>query len=657
MRQIKLIALVIVAVFLVSTLGAIVGAKPLPVMGSDAHPAGKGLYTVPTVRPERNGGKNPCGQKTLAYVIAPKYSGKVSMPNDKDMERMDGLITKEWNVPPERVFNAREESATTKDAIQTEMNNLAHYFDKEGTTADLVVIYYAGHVVVDKQTGGTFIAPPNAFDAGSTDPEVADLSKCISADDFASWVDAIPSKNTLVIFDACHSDGMVTTTLRGDKYATLASSKVDEKGGGPPGTSGYFTNNFANAFEDPYADSVNTNGDCWISVAEAFHYANLTMAKLELKQHPQPHGGAVSSDVLNLKHVRCDQPSYSQLELVSAGATTPVKASVDHMELNVKDTAVITYQLMSHTTSNPPKCDFLPNKPVTLYYGGYTEPPKCSCDPNEPSPHGKCVQPEPKVEWKEVETKLTDGNGLVEWRYPLDKAGTYYFKVKNGECPCGSWRELQVDADKFSTFAWGSFSHPVAKIKHPCWGTGHDEGYNNTYCVVAGEKFFIEGHLVAWVPDSVHGGYYHQPLGNKVVALWRVDYLAGSCGGDCNWTYVKSATTDSAGYFKFDGISEDISHFKCPFMGLSKEGGFIGMMFYSIQYKPVGDDDKYFACTYSIPNTCTSGGASAQGGIISGGVEVFTDMGCYAPDADPPCCRGLLCFCRCDPGNLPPIVD
>ncbi|MGB8311691.1 MAG: caspase family protein [Halobacteriota archaeon] len=312
MQQIKLIALVVVAVFLMSGIGAAVGAKPLPAVVSSAHAAGKGLHTAPPTKCERSGGKNPCAQKALAYIIAPEYSGKVSMPNDRDMERMVTLTTKEWDVSSDRVFKAREASDTTKDAIKTKMKDLVSKTTKD----DLVVIYYAGHIARDKQTGGTFIAPPNAFNAGSTDPEVADESKCISPDEFASWVDAIPSKNTLVIFDACHSDGMVTTTLNGDKYATLASSKVDETSGGPPDGAGYFTIAFADAFEDS-TGSADTNRDGWISVGEAFHAAQEKMfkwlggctpelAKAGKCQTPQMHGGGLSSDCFKLVGVKGD---------------------------------------------------------------------------------------------------------------------------------------------------------------------------------------------------------------------------------------------------------------------------------------------------------------------------------------------------------------
>ncbi len=587
-----------------------------------------------------------------ARIFVPSYDlTKILNPyNGLDGSAMESLITnKEWGMGanPNHSDPLDYGTTRTKSQIKSSLEKLA------GQT---YLVPYDGQTTVWK-------------DANGDHWKISDPSTCISNTEFASWVSKIPSKNTLVIFDACFSGALVTTTLKeGNKYAVLTSSEGDEDSRSEPTQAGYFTSKFADTFEDPIG-SADTDGDHVISAEEAFDVAAPQVTKIaEIRgksaQHPEKYGRGLGSDIFNLKHVHCDQPSYSQLTLVSASAATSNKSSTDHMKVDIKETAVITYQLTGRSTSDPRQCGNLANQPVTLYYGGYTEPPKCSCDPNEGSwptePYGKCIYPEPKAEWKEVETKSTDGNGCVEWRYPRDgtglAAGTYYFKVTNGEGACGSLRYLQVDVSKLRTVAWGKYSHPVAKIKHPCW-TGGDEGFNNTYCVLSGEKFSVEGHLVALIPDPQgEYGYRDLPLGNKEVTLWRVDEGSGFCGNYCKWTYVKSATTDGVGYFKFKEISEEESHFKCPFITPeARPSGYIGTMLYFVHYKPVGDDEKYFECTESAPcvyfpdmNTCLFGG------LIDGEVYVYTDMGCYDPNGDPPCIRGLLGYCRC--GDVGPVV-
>ncbi len=275
MRQIKLIALVVVAVLLLSGLGAQVtahGANPF------------------SAKAEQNKCDRVPPAKIWARILRPGYDSFhiAEIHNSEDGKTMKELILDKnggMGAPDDHI-GATDYGTDTKAQIRSSLEDLAKQITAEMKAAgqtlsdDLVVIYFSGHGA--KEGDHTYLVP---FDGKTTVERVHgeptgkwwidDPSTCISDAEFVSWVSKIPSKNTVVIVDACNSGG-IAKQFQGDKYVVLASSEASELSwsGEPDSTvapnNGYFTKYFADAFKD---SSTDKNGDGSISFKEAFDFA------------------------------------------------------------------------------------------------------------------------------------------------------------------------------------------------------------------------------------------------------------------------------------------------------------------------------------------------------------------------------------------------
>ena len=213
------------------------------------------------------------GDKWAVVVGISKYDPKeqdpLIYPVDDALYFQDVLVSR-CKFDDTHVQFLRDGEAT-KEGIRSALNDLR---TRSGPN-DLVVTYLNGHgdirIDKDKKDAHLWFFLPSDVTGGHDATTVP--TNAILSTEFSQWIDAVPSRDTLCVFDHCYSGGMHTAALTKPKYVTLAScgayettrefKDIAEK-------HGLFMYYLGEAFNTKAAD---TNPDKWISAEEALNYA------------------------------------------------------------------------------------------------------------------------------------------------------------------------------------------------------------------------------------------------------------------------------------------------------------------------------------------------------------------------------------------------
>ena len=186
---------------------------------------GKNSFTVTSIT---NDGKKNCGEVVMVYNEKDKtvskegrnYSLFVGINDYKNFNKLTGarkdandmkdLLQKSYQFDPKYTSELYDGQAT-KDNIDSVFRNLISVL----TPADNVVVYFAGHGVLDKQLNEGYWIPVEARTHKPLD--------YLSNGEIKKYLEAINAKHVVVLADACFSGGFFKTN-RGETYA----EKVDQ---------------------------------------------------------------------------------------------------------------------------------------------------------------------------------------------------------------------------------------------------------------------------------------------------------------------------------------------------------------------------------------------------------------------------------------------
>ncbi len=229
-----------------------------------------------------------------------------------DVNDMYSLLVDNCRFPSSNIYKYTNTQAK-KSNIKNGINNLA----RKTSNSDLVIFYFTGH---GKYNYWGDSAPYDEADGSDEslrlyDSKPSSNSNDITDDDLKTWLDSVPSKNTVIIIDACGSGGMtkeadrtntsvssgiieespdsgvdgfrdIVRDVSGRKYLVLMAADEDEDSSELGGNiqNGVFTYYLMQGITK---SSINTDNDAWISFEEAFVYAKPLSTNAYSGQHPQ----------------------------------------------------------------------------------------------------------------------------------------------------------------------------------------------------------------------------------------------------------------------------------------------------------------------------------------------------------------------------------
>jgi uncharacterized caspase-like protein len=232
-----------------------------------------------------------------------------------DVDDMTRVLMDMCGFPRDHIFTYKDGLAT-RNGIKNALSQLA----RKAGSADLVVFYFSGHgeyqavpdsPPLDEADGYDEVICPYDSLSNSYENDITD-------DEIQSWLSAIPSRNTVAIFDSCGSGGMTRSAIRGvagrpqpggktdgfardfsrdisgRKFVVLMASDDNEDS--------WDINRLQNGLFSYYlleglgAPSADTDGDSWISAEEAFAYASPRTTVYKSAQHPQLFDGDVNTE-------------------------------------------------------------------------------------------------------------------------------------------------------------------------------------------------------------------------------------------------------------------------------------------------------------------------------------------------------------------------
>ena len=236
---------------------------------------------------------------------------------DDDARDLTTYLQNDCAIPADHIVTLIDSQAS-KNAIQSKIAELQ---SKSGTD-DIVVVSFSSH-----GTYGSDLSPydeSDGYDEYIIAWDTRYLSGAIRDDELKAWLDAVPSKNTLLIVDTCFSGGMTkdtgsrflslpdtTTTppstrdgLRQDfsrdlsdsRYTVLmACNDAELSGESSALQNGYFTYFL---LEGLLSLSADTNANTYLSAEEGFFYAKPKVAAYSYNsQNPQIYDGDIAHQI------------------------------------------------------------------------------------------------------------------------------------------------------------------------------------------------------------------------------------------------------------------------------------------------------------------------------------------------------------------------
>ena len=131
---------------------------------------------------------------------------------DDDASNFRSTLINRGGFDPANILMLTDSQAT-KSAIE---NAITSWLDSREDADDQVVFYFAGHGMRDNEVF-PYDETDNMDEYLIPHDWVCDLDSAIADDELDSWLDNLESQHITLLFDSCHSGGMIETRLEGEQ--------------------------------------------------------------------------------------------------------------------------------------------------------------------------------------------------------------------------------------------------------------------------------------------------------------------------------------------------------------------------------------------------------------------------------------------------------
>jgi uncharacterized caspase-like protein len=293
------------------------------------------------------------GQRWAVIVGISDYQNLGDLDNAvNDALDMKSVLINKCNFAPDHVYTYTNGQAS-KGSIQNALNLMS----ARAGPSDVVVFYFSGHgdqmdrdlSPYDEADGRDEVLCPYDSYSDRYDRDISD-------DELQTMLGRINSKNTICIFDTCHSGGMVkgsrisaiygaskdspaidafvrndgisadfSKDARSGRYVMLMASDDDESAVDSSRLqNGVFTYYLV---EGLTSTSANLDSDQYISIEEAFSYAQAASTRYDSSMHPQIYDG----------------DRYTEIEFASLSATPTPTATQSTPAVDISGKTVQGY--------------------------------------------------------------------------------------------------------------------------------------------------------------------------------------------------------------------------------------------------------------------------------------------------------------------------
>ncbi len=263
------------------------------------------------------------GQRWAVIIGISEYQNLGDLDNAvNDALDMKSVLINNCNFLPDHVF-----TYTNGQASKGGVQNALRLMSTRAGPSDMVLFYFSGHgdqmdrdlSPYDEADGMDEVLCPYDSYSDSYDRDIRD-------DELQTWLGRINSKNTICIFDTCNSGGMVKGSrisaiygaskespaveafvwndgfsedlikdARSSKYVMLMASDDDESAVDSSRLgNGVFTYYLIEGFT---STSANGDSDRYISIEEAFTYAQAASTRYDSRMHPQIYDGDRNNEI------------------------------------------------------------------------------------------------------------------------------------------------------------------------------------------------------------------------------------------------------------------------------------------------------------------------------------------------------------------------
>ena len=284
------------------------------------------------------------GQRWAVIIGISDYQNLGDLDNAvNDALDMKSVLINSCNFASDHVY-----TYTNGQASKRSIQNALSLMSTRAGPSDMVLFYFSGHgdqmdrdlSPYDEADGMDEVICPYDSYSDSYDRDISD-------DELQTWLGRINSKNTICIFDTCNSGGMVKGSrigaiygaskaspaveafvwndgisedlikdARSSKYVMLMASDDDESAVDSSRLgNGVFTYYL---IEGLTSTSANSDSDRYISIEEAFTYAQAASTRYDSRMHPQIYDGDRYTEI-----------EFSTLSSAPAPTVTQGAAAVD----------------------------------------------------------------------------------------------------------------------------------------------------------------------------------------------------------------------------------------------------------------------------------------------------------------------------------------
>jgi uncharacterized caspase-like protein len=263
------------------------------------------------------------GQRWAVIIGISDYQNLGDLDNSvNDALDMKSVLINNCNFAADHVY-----TYTNAQASKGSIQNALSLMSARAGPSDTVLFYFSGHgdqmdrdlYPFDEADGMDEVLCPYDSYSDSYDRDISD-------DELQTWLGRINSKNTICIFDTCNSGGMVKGSrisaiygaskdspaveafirndgfsedllkdARSSKYVMLMASDDDESAVDSSRLqNGVFTYYLV---EGLTSASANTDSDRYISIEEAFSYAQAASTRYDSRMHPQIYDGDPNTEI------------------------------------------------------------------------------------------------------------------------------------------------------------------------------------------------------------------------------------------------------------------------------------------------------------------------------------------------------------------------
>ena len=156
--------------------------------------------TTPPEAPPHAPADTPSGERPKVFILAMGANVGQLAKTNQDAGLFTKAVTGLFDVPPEHIH-------LLANATHADFFAGMQWLADRARPQDFIFIYFSGHGGRFKSStsddGWDEFLVPYDFDTPGTDPK-----KLIFAQQFATWINELPSKNVISVMDACYSAGV-----------------------------------------------------------------------------------------------------------------------------------------------------------------------------------------------------------------------------------------------------------------------------------------------------------------------------------------------------------------------------------------------------------------------------------------------------------------